>query len=203
MSEKQTLKLEDASRDQLLYFANTVKGLNVDKRTSGANIITAIKKVHKLPTIEVPAPTAAAPESPPEVAGHEVLAKSPPGKKSGPIEEPMVIIMIPETQDPGGNRGITVIVNNKAIFLPRAKQIPVKYRYFENLKNAVSTGYAHEKDSDGNILFDQPLIATDVLAYFFHVIRMPAKADLLAWLKQEGARWDESIDKYYDQQIAA
>lgn len=201
MSEKITVKLEDASRDQLLYFANTVKGLNLNKQMSAANIIVRIKQVHKLATIDVPKPGEPAEPAKP-VLGPEALAKSP-GKLSGPIEEPMVVMLIPETKEPGGNRGVMVIVNNKAIMLPRGKQFPVKYRYFENLKNAVSTGYEHERDDDGNIKFDQPLKATEVLAYFFNIVRMPPKAELLAWLKQEGARWDESIDKYYDGQLAA
>lgn len=98
--------------------------------------------------------------------------------------DPKVVIHIPKQTGPGGERHVPVSVNGRLMLIPRGKNVEVPYRYYEALLNAMETRF-EEIPAKG----DKPaeLKTTDVLAYPFHVVKMPAAAEVEAWRKPQEA----------------
>lgn len=92
--------------------------------------------------------------------------------------DPKVKITIPETDGPGGKRGVFVSVNGVAMIVPRGKPVDIPYRYYLVLANAVKT--VHEQDEE-----TQEIISTDVPSYPMGVNLMPPQAEIDAYYAAE------------------
>lgn len=98
--------------------------------------------------------------------------------------DPKVTIHIPRQSGPGGDRHVPVSVNGRLMLIPRARNVEIPYRYYEALNNAIEARY-EEVPARG----DQPadMKRTDVHSYPFHVLRMPAAAEVEAWIRHQDA----------------
>lgn len=189
MSKIVTIPIEDATKEQLAAFAQQTLGLDVPKNSSVAAIkakiaaawdkdhITALADVDASETASNPAPAAPAPApAAPAPAAPVAPAASSAGRmvSAGGARDPKVRLYIPSEERAGGNRAVFVGVNGRGILIPRDKEVDVAYRYYEALKNAVTT--VHREDQE-----TRKLISYDAPAYPFQVRAMPPQAEIDAW----------------------
>lgn len=122
-----TININEATAPQLVAFAQTQLNIEgVSTSLAKAAIIAKIKAVgYDQDTIEIEdaSPKASAPVS----DGSE-------GRK-------MVTIMIPSSNDPGGQDDVPVSVNGSAMLIPRDIEAKIPFEYYEALKNATRLVY--------------------------------------------------------------
>jgi len=196
------VKLADATREQLLAFANKVKGLNLVNTLNTPTLIAKIQQVHHHDDIEIPAEVAATFKDAPKAAAPAGTPPAEPkakvAKKGGKLPEPKVWVTLSPTEGPGGDRPEFVGGGKgKGMLIPKGKACEIPYRYFEALKNAKKHHYTQSKDANGNIINGEET-CTIIQAIPFSVNQMPPREELLAWLEEQGARWEPEIDEYYD-----
>ena len=92
--------------------------------------------------------------------------------------DPKVLITIAEVEGPGGKRPVFTSVNGVAMLIPRGRAVPIPYRYFRCLLDAVKT--VHHQDEDTG-----EIISSQVPSYPMSVNRMPPQADIDAYLALE------------------
>lgn len=126
--------LADATREQLVYFAETVLGMaEVDGRWSKDTLIGRIAVIDPdLKAIEVPeqAPRAAVPNV------GAVKAKSGDGtkpSKDDPERKVIIRVTTGGANDFASDRPVSAAVNGKAILIPREEDVAVAYKFYEAL----------------------------------------------------------------------
>ncbi len=92
--------------------------------------------------------------------------------------DPKVLITIAEVEGPGGKRPVFTSVNGVAMLIPRGRAVPIPYRYFRCLLDAVKT--VHHQDEDTG-----EIISSQVPSYPMSVNRMPPQAEIDAYLALE------------------
>ncbi|WP_042700702.1 hypothetical protein [Azospirillum sp. B506] len=167
MPQDVTVKIADATVDQLRWFATTVLGIdlgpnpNIRIETLRAKIASAGYQrddITVLDSVGATAPVAAATA---ETPAHAV---DPGSYQRGP----KATIMIDRQEGPGGDRAVFVAVNGKSMLIPRAQTCEVGLPYVEVLAHATQTLY--DMDEEGNIS------SRDVPLYPMRILSMPAAA---------------------------
>mgnify|MGYP001220154206 CR=1 FL=1 len=169
MTEK-TVKIEEASIQQLRDYAGTVLGLDIPRTANAETIRAKIRAATDVEEITVteatPVDHSGTPPARPK-GYHGLLGDSSKG-------DPLVELVISEQSGPGGKRDVFLSVNGRGMLVPRNKQVTIPYRYYEVLKNARQT--LHEQNDDGSIS------SREVLSYQFQTIRMPSQEEIDAWM---------------------
>lgn len=123
--------LADATREQLVYFAETVLGMaEVDGRWSKDTLIGKIATIDpNIKTIEVPeqAPRAVVPDV------GTVKAKSATGDRNDPERKVIIRVSTGGAGDYASDRPVSAAVNGKAILIPREEDVTVAYKFYEAL----------------------------------------------------------------------
>lgn len=167
MPQDVTIKIADATVDQLRWFATTVLGVdlgpnpNIRIETLRSKISAAGYQRDDITvpdTIGTPAP-AAAPAG--ETPAHAV---DPGSYQRGPRAK----IVIARDEKPGGDRPVFVAVNGKSMLIPRAEPCDVGLPYVEALLHATQTLY--DMDEEGHIT------SREVPLYPMQILSMPAAA---------------------------
>lgn len=123
-----TINITEATGPQLVAFAqNTLNIEGVSTSMAKAAIIAKIRLTgYEADTIEVddtPAKTVT------------------PAGSGDAAERKMVTIMIPSSNDPGGQDDVPVSVNGSAMLIPRDIEARIPFEYYEALKNATRLVY--------------------------------------------------------------
>lgn len=167
MSQDVTVKIADATVDQLRWFVTAVLGIDLGPNPN-IRIETLRSKISAagyqrddiaVPTnVGTPAPaTASAGETP----AHAV---DPGSYQRGPKAK----ILIDRQEGPGGDRAVFVAVNGKSMLIPRAEPCDVGLPFVEVLAHATQTLY--DMDEAGNIS------SREVPLYPMRILSMPAAA---------------------------
>jgi len=167
--EMKTVLIEDATRDELATFAETVLGLEVHHLTQIPKLRSMISAVNpKLTQFQAPIPEPENARAPSEDA-------EPYRAPVGEMEEPRYDIIIPETEASDGQTAVPVSVNGRNMFIERGVRSTIKHRYYEVLNNAVQTLYDQPEGPQG------PMIPRQIHAYGFSVLSAPPQEELDAW----------------------
>jgi len=151
----QTVKvaLNEASRDQLFYYASTIMGLDVKHNTGETKLLAKISEANPdLKEIEVPEVTQAADSATADNTASEGQTAAPqtagkPAPKVDPMER-KVMVLIDRTEGRDGERPVQVSVNGSMILVPRGEPVPLKMKYVKVLENAVATRYHQTEDGE-------------------------------------------------------
>jgi hypothetical protein len=187
-----TVKFEDASHAELVYFAVTVKGIEIKPGTNATQIRSKIRTVDpEIAEFDVPDDLEAAGAKSAEAAQSvEIGVRSgarqvPEPQRGGPLpasshkNDPTIDIYIPSTKDPGGEREVQVAVNGYLWLIKRDQWITVPYRVFRALENAVET--THEWDLGGGEGGTTTKTRRDTPSYPFNYRNGPSEAEIAAW----------------------
>lgn len=167
MPQDVTIKIADATVDQLRWFVTAVLGIdlgpnpNIRIETLHSKIASAGYQRDEITvpaSLGAPAPVAAPAD---EAPSHAI---DPGSYQRGPKAK----ILIDRQEGPGGDRPVFVAVNGKSMLIPRAVPCEVGLPYVEVLANAVQT--LHDMDEEGNIT------SRDVPLYPMRILSMPAAA---------------------------
>lgn len=172
-TETKTVKISEATREQLRTFAQQMLGMSFAANASTDKMIGQIRSAwdkDEIPVIAASGPTDQTGTPPAKPNGTRALR----GDTSK--NDPQVELTINEQEGPAGKRPVFVQVNGRGMLIPRNQRVTVGYRFFEALKNAVKT--VHEQEEDGNIS------SRDVPSYPFQVHSMPSPAEIDAWLER-------------------
>lgn len=135
--------IEQATKQELLDFARTYRGLDVHHASGKATIIGTLRASGfngDMIDVADQAPRAVQePDYDTTTGSHE--------RPAGMGDRKMVIIYIPAQDKPGGDDPVFVQCNGRAMFIPRNEECPVPVEYVEILRNAVEWEY--EVRSDG------------------------------------------------------
>lgn len=143
-----TIKISEASAEQLRTFASASLGIEVHPNSNRETLISKISAAYDKDEI----PVGDADD------GDQPLAGAPPrpvtDRQASRPKKGYVRIHIHVTEDPGGNEPVPVGVNGKAMLIPRGEDVDIKEEYFEVLKNAVQHKY--EMMPDGKSINPNP-----------------------------------------------
>lgn len=128
--------IEEASTEALRNFAEAHLGLAIHANTARKNIVAKISEAWDNDYILVME----------EQQGSHVqeTKRAPEGVKPDQYR-----ILIPKTEDPGGDEPVPVGVNGKVMLVPRGKPVDVPKAYYEVLRNAVR--HVYDSLPDGGI----------------------------------------------------
>lgn len=190
------VKINDATRDQLLYFMQVRLSLKNLRPNSGIDTLKAkIKEVWAEDFIEVEdhAPKGGN-AGPQKDRGH--YAAQPTGKvdplRFG-ILDPMVNIKIHADKAKGGDRNVACHLNGVEYFIPRNRNVDIPYRYFQVLEEAV--GDIHDGWDDKQRMNSD---SRETQSYTYTVNRRPTDAEIDAW----EAKLKPFLDKQRKQKMA-
>lgn len=180
MSEEKAVRripIETATADQLRWHAQNQMGLEVSSTMNKHTLIAKIRQGHwEHDYIHFGTEKAEGvfdrPTAPKEANT---------GPDGGPAE-PMVTVTIPMSERPGGKDAVPLFVNGIGIWVKRATQSKIKYRYFLQLQGAVETRFDQELDARNR---PGPMIPMEIALYPHTVNFMPPQDEIDAWLK-----WD-------------
>lgn len=123
-----TILISAATATQLASFASINLGLPADYREGTATLVAKIRATgYDKDSIEV------------EDDSGTVAPKS--AVAAQPAEKDKVTVLISASEAPGGSDDVFAAVNGSGMLIPRGKPVSIPYRYYEVLKNAVSTVY--------------------------------------------------------------
>jgi len=169
-----TILLEDATKPQLLEFAQISLGLEVGNFAKKDEILAIIKQAWHKDSITVTGWIGIEDDPPPPEAYTTLTqemdeeAKTPadfgehddaPPAKQDPSKNPddpkhranqMITIRIDTVDEPGGSDPVWVSCNGSGMWIPRGKDVQIKQKYVHILQNAVKTVYDQETDDAGN-----------------------------------------------------
>lgn len=173
------IKIEEATREQLLRFVQVRLGLkSTHPHTGKEKLVDIIAKHITDSEIEVdehaPRGGDAGPQK--ERGGYA----EPPKGKVDPLRygvyDPLVNLTINNDRGKGGNRNVPCHLNGVEYFIPRNRAVDVPYRYFNVLQEA--EGYVHPGWDDDQRKNAEP---TTNKSYSFTVNRMPSQEELQKW----------------------
>lgn len=151
--------IEEASAEQLRYFATTVLGLTVPSRLEKQGVLAQIRAVHDGPNIQVPIQAEKTRSLP---KGREKPIDPP---EKGGEDKRFVTVLIARQEGKGGDNSVYTSVNGRAMLIPRGEEADIPLRYYEALKNAVKTVWDSKEEGE--------MISREVPSYPFSVIRGP------------------------------
>ena len=196
------IPINEASASQLRYHAETILGLEPISRSANRGQIIAKIEAASPGTTTVSVEDEA-PESPAQAqaeksaleqalevaAARDAKVDDNKAKYAGMSakqaaahhNDPIIEIQIPSTSEMGGKREVPVAVGGVQFTIQRDKWVPVPYRVFEALKNAVETVYEPgPKDEDGR----QVPVGRDVPSYPFSYRNGPSEAEIAEWVER-------------------
>ena len=188
MNNMDKLDLKDASDEQVRTFARVF--LQIPEADS-----EAIKKVRALVTaawpqgfiwvakaIETVQAQAGAVAAPPTLTKEQIEARA--GNSIAPSSsktDPVVMLTIAKTNDPGGKDPVFVNVNGNAMHVARGILQAVPYRFFFDLKQAVQR--IHNWDERENIYSHE-----DVSRFPMNVQKFPTEDEIFAFMHLDATR---------------
>jgi hypothetical protein len=126
-----TVKLMNATDEQLIQFATQSLGLEINKKKDKrAVILSKIKAAYSSDAFELPDETPAKPAKAKDIEVASVASDQ------DLRDQQFVTVMIPETEKPGGTEPVKLSVNGRALYAPRGEPIDLRYPYFVALQNA-------------------------------------------------------------------
>lgn len=156
-----TVRVGDASAQQLRDYATVHHGLDVKPRSNRATVIAALQSAGALPAEgydDKDIPDLAAPTAPVPAEGETspALAPAPAAEGFGAFERApedvrkagRSVIMIAKQK--GGHDPVVVAVNGFAISIRRGQRVSIPNTHLEVLQNAIQQTY--EMDEDGNTI---------------------------------------------------
>lgn len=163
-----TYTLEPKNHAKLVKWAQA-NGLDVSYRQPAAEVIATIKAAYPdLNDIEIEGDGETAPEV---ISGLD-------GKlTTGYRHDPKVVVNIATDPENGGAHPVPICVNGDHILIKRNTDVPIYYRHYLALKNAVQTDYRQEPGPNGTTV----LIASDRHAFRFTTVELPPKEEIEAW----------------------
>lgn len=178
------IKLHDARPDQLRKHAGVVMGLEISPNNTAQQLIAKMQQADPgLTEIDVeddaPAAIGNAPRSPAQVVSAAA------GKLSTHYhDDPKVLIVIPSSKEPGGDKDVQVSVNGDTFLLQRDQETEIPYRIFLALRDA--------KEKDINQTIPKPgvpakITIRDVFSYPFQVLRPAMPDEIAAWEERTGS----------------
>lgn len=173
-----TIPILEATADELRAFAQSHLGMSIHPSAKLETVLAKVQAAYFKDTIALPdadepveldaqADTDAAPK-----AVHVQPTNRAAGTSSS--HDPKVRLRIEGHEGVGGKRSVPVGVNGVHMLIPRQKEVDVPYRYYLVLKNAVRTHYQQDQETND-------MIATEVPAYPFQVVKMPSEEEIEAW----------------------
>lgn len=166
--ETKTVKVEDATRDELFDYATIDLGLELHHMLGATKIKAAIHAVK------------------PDFKEFEARVKEPEveAARPGPVmdidpdaemEEPTYEIIIPINGESDGKMPVPVSVNGRNMFIERGVKSIIKHRYMHVLENAIQVRYEQPDGPEGD------MIEVHVPAYPVTVVNSPPQDELDAW----------------------
>lgn len=181
-----TYPIETKHHNKLVKWAQ-MNGLDVTYSTKGADVIAAINAAFPdLTEIEIEGDGETTPE----------VISGPDGKLTANYRhDPKVVVNIATDPENGGAHPVPICVNGDHILVKRNTDVPIYYRHYLALKNAVQTDYRQEPGPNGTTI----LVASDRHAFRFTTLEMPSKEEIAAF--HERTR-DVGKDKAEDKALA-
>jgi hypothetical protein len=139
LSDLKSIAIEQATVRQLRDFATLHLGLEVSPASNRARILALIEQAgYAKETITL------APDDEPVVSGAATFLSPAQARAKMPgsdvdtaaRDERMIEIIVPFQSEPGGKEPIRLGVNGRAMLVPRAKRVKIRYPYFEVLARA-------------------------------------------------------------------
>jgi hypothetical protein len=180
VSQPKQINIDDASKEQLIQFAQENLGMDFHPNTGAQKVLAGIRAAWRPNVIylfgeEDPGQSVEIEEG----STRERISAHTRSLEGGSSKtDPKVRMVINEAEGPGGTRPIFVSVNNVPMLLPRGEEIAVPYRYYLALKAAVMT--IHEQDEN-----TYEVTSRDVPSYPFQIISLPTAEEMHGWNKQE------------------
>jgi|TARA_Y100000310_G_scaffold51684_1_gene47604 hypothetical protein len=177
--EARQVPIEEATKDDLLKFANENLGMEFDNKVALGKIRAGIRQVWRQDHIilygerETPVVSVEKNTDPPGLKA-DVRALHGGTSKT----DPKVRMFLNEAEGPGGQRAVFVSVNNVPMLIPRGEEVDVPYRYYLALKAAIST--ISEQDENTH-----DIASRDVPSFPFQVVRLPTDKEMEPWNLQE------------------
>jgi len=183
MSDKKTVKLEDATPAELRYYASTILQIDgISPNHKSDFVIGKIRAVNaEIKEIDVPdnlsgdgltKPSAPAKDITPKPVG----AKAPASTHF--TNDPRVEIMIPKAND-GKPKRVPVTVNGDSILIERGVAVKIPYRHYLALTNA--------KEIVRQVVGQDPLTQLDIYedvetpSYPVTTYRLPSDEEIAEW----------------------
>ena len=180
--EPRQIKIEDATKEELLKFANEKLGLaKIHHATGRGKILAKIRQAWTPDYIELHGESDNAPanDNTPKPANDNAAEDKIRALTGGSSKgDPMVRMFINEAEGAGGQRPVFVSVNHVPFLIPRGEEVDVPYRFFLALKNAVGTIYEQDTNT-----YEVP--GREVPTYPYNVVRMPTPDEMVDWNRQE------------------
>ena len=178
MDAQKQILIVDATREQLIQFAELNQGVTFHHKTGIGKILARIRLTWKPDYIFLYDPDPVAVEvsddSTPDKIKVHIRALTGGTSK----DDPKIRLIIQETEGAGGQRKVFTSVNNISMELPRGEEFDCPYRYYLALKSSVATLYEQDPDT-------HEVNGREVAKYPFQVIRWPTPEEMAPWNLQE------------------
>ena len=163
-----TYTFEAKNHAKLVKWAQA-NGLDVSYRQPAAEVIATIKAAYPdLTEIEIDGDGETVPE----------IISGPEGKLTASYrDDPKVVVNIGTDDENGGAHPVPVCVNGDHILIARNMDVPIYYRHYLALKNAVQTDYRQEPGPNGSTM----LVSSNRNAFRFNTVEMPSKEEVAAF----------------------
>lgn len=191
MSDTVTVTLEEATNAQLLHFAQTVMGLDVNPGTPSTTLRSKIMQARPdIDSIEVPAgkPAAGTVSNPDGTHTATAAAESIPQGVAGLHfrYDPKVRLRIQGTTEATRAKDVQIACQGEVIILRRDRDVEIPYRHFLVLKDAIET-VARDTD-EINPLTGLPIKEwVEQNSYPYQILAMPSEEEIAAWHKRTSA----------------
>ncbi len=187
--------IEDATREQLLWFVQVKLGVDKTHPKTGIPKLTKlIKTMWAENYIELDAEHADGGDAGPRA--ERAHYEEPPVKtrKVDPLKfgahDPLVKIRIHNSSGKGGSSNVPCHLNGVSFWIPRGKDVEIPYRNFMVLEESIST--IHEGWDDDLGRNAEPREAS---AYTYSVLRRPSEEEI--------AKWNADLEPYKQEQREA
>lgn len=175
------ISIDEADNSQLFYFATNILGIDVK---AGANSSTLRAKIEQAApgTIEITAPAASAPT---QAASPTPAIRKVSGIPDGVAGlhykyDPKVMVRIAKTNEATRSREVQLSVNGDVVILKRGETVPIPYRHFIALQNAIET--VGQETDEINPVTNLPIVEfIEQPSYPFQVLDEPSDEEIAAW----------------------
>lgn len=173
--------IETAKFIDLKAYAELHLGLEVPVGTSRQTLTQQIKEIE--PDITEIPEAGDSPDTGPEDVKVSGAGSVKIGGNSGAPEthysnDPVVMIRVASTREPGGNRAVFVGVNGDGFLIQRDRDVNVPYRVYEALEHALEERYEFIDGGPGERPSLEP---REAHSYAFNIRRMPSDEEVEAW----------------------
>ncbi len=182
MQNHKMIPLADATTEELMTFATVVLALEIPEkgRNTKTKLTALIKQAYNGDMLTIPVPEGAEavqakPTPGPAPSGAKSEGDAPehvqemeknPDDPNHPSNV-METIFIDSNEDPGGDQPVWISVNGQGIWVPRGKEVDLKYKFIHVLENAKRTVYEQIEENG-------PLVPRSVDAYPWRRIQKAA-----------------------------